>query len=95
MVWNGPLVSLEQLSQRSTPEILPSPSLLGEGRECWRERLDAVRALLSSSQNTLLATNTKHSTMRAAMGKINSTAATLNAVSTVYPIPLASCSGPT
>ncbi|KAK4829266.1 hypothetical protein QYF61_002658 [Mycteria americana] len=35
----------------SPPKILPTPSLLVRG-ECWRDSLDAVRALLSSSQNT-------------------------------------------
>jgi len=34
----------------SPPKILPNPSLLVRG-ECWRNSLDAVRALLSSSQN--------------------------------------------
>ena len=35
----------------SPPKILPTPSLLVRG-ECWRDSLDAVGALLSSSQNT-------------------------------------------
>jgi len=60
----------------SPPKILPTLSLLVRG-ECWRDSFYAVQALLSSNQNTgviniFLAANTKHSTMRAAVGKINS-----------------------
>jgi len=36
----------------STPKILPTPSLWGGRGACRRDSLDAVRALLSSSQNT-------------------------------------------
>jgi len=34
----------------SPPKTLPAPSLLVRG-ECWRDSLDAVQALLSSSGN--------------------------------------------
>lgn len=48
---------------------LMSAKMVGK---CWRGSLDAVGALLSSSQNagvtnTLLATTTKHSTIKVAM----------------------------
>lgn len=36
----------------SPPKILPTPQPTGEGGEFWRASLDAVGALLSSSQNT-------------------------------------------
>lgn len=77
MVLNTPLVSLDQLSWLCS---LPSPLVSGQH---WKEAL----MLWSTSQlkpehwgvsNTFLATNAKHSTVKAAMGKVNSISARPN-----------------
>jgi len=52
MVWNMPFGQFgSALLAVSPPKILPTLSLLVR-RESWRDSLDAVQALLSSSQNT-------------------------------------------
>ncbi|KAJ7413204.1 hypothetical protein BTVI_43903 [Pitangus sulphuratus] len=54
----------------SPPRILPTPR--PDEKECWRDSTDAVPVLLSSSQNTFLATSAKNnSTVRTPTGKLS------------------------
>lgn len=82
------------------PKIWPTPSLLMGGRMLERQH----RCCANTAQqwpkhwgvtNTFLATNAKHGTVRAAMGKMNSIPATPNTISTPYFIPFASYADPT
>lgn len=62
----------------SCASCVPSQHLAHSWATGWRHSLDSVWALLSHSPkhwcfvNTVLGTNTKHSTIEAAVGKINS-----------------------
>lgn len=46
--------------------------IFGSSGCCWRDSLDAMQALLSNSQNTVV-TNAKHITVQVIMRKVNST----------------------
>ena len=99
MAGNIPLVRSGHLSQLcSLPASCRPPA-------CWPrvghglESFDAVQALFSNSQttgalSTLLAINTKNSTIWAAMKKVTSIPARPSTISTPYSIPFASCQVP-